>query len=53
MKWNGWRLLKPKKAEALTLKADIDKTDAQIDAMVYELYGLTDEEIAIVEQVTP
>lgn len=27
----------------------IDSTDQQIDALVYELYGLTPEEIAIVE----
>jgi len=27
----------------------INQTDAAIDAMVYELYGLTEEEIAIVE----
>ncbi len=27
----------------------IDATDKQIDALVYELYGLTEEEIAIVE----
>ncbi len=27
----------------------IDSTDQQIDALVYELYGLTEEEIAIVE----
>ena len=38
-----------KKAEAQTLKTEIDKTDAEIDNMVYQLYGLTDEEIAIVE----
>ena len=38
-----------KKAEAQALKAEIDKTDREIDAMVYELYGLTEEEIAIVE----
>lgn len=38
-----------KKAEAQTLKQQIDTTDKEIDAMVYELYGLTDEEIAIVE----
>ena len=35
--------------EALKLKAEIDKTDREIDAMVYELYGLTLEEIEIVE----
>ena len=28
----------------------IDATDRQIDALVYELYGLTDEEIKIVEE---
>jgi hypothetical protein len=39
-----------KKAEAQTLKADIDKTDKEIDQMVYELYGLTEEEIKIVEE---
>lgn len=27
----------------------IDATDRQIDALVYELYGLTEEEIAIIE----
>ncbi|NQY11718.1 MAG: N-6 DNA methylase, partial [Flavobacteriales bacterium] len=38
-----------KKAEAQTLKAEIDKTDNEIDQMVYELYGLSEEEIKIVE----
>ena len=36
-----------------TKKADLERqiaaTDAEIDALVYELYGLTEEEIAIVE----
>ncbi len=27
-------------------------TDRQIDQLVYDLYGLTNEEIAIVEQAT-
>jgi hypothetical protein len=31
------------------VQADIAKTDKEIDQMVYELYGLTEEEIAIVE----
>jgi hypothetical protein len=31
------------------LQRQIDATDKQIDALVYELYGLTDEEIAVVE----
>ena len=30
----------------------IDATDSHIDRLVYELYGLTDEEIAIVEEAT-
>jgi len=28
----------------------IEATDGQIDALVYELYGLTEEEIKIVEE---
>ena len=32
------------------LDAKIEKTDALIDEIVYELYGLTDEEIEIVEE---
>jgi hypothetical protein len=31
------------------IQRQIDATDKQIDALVYELYGLTEEEIAIVE----
>lgn len=38
-----------KKAEAQTLKTEIDKTDTEIDQMVYALYGLSEEEIKIVE----
>jgi len=38
-----------KKTEAQTLKVQIDKTDREIDAMVYELYGLSEEEIKIIE----
>ena len=30
------------------LRRQIEATDRQIDALVYELYGLTDDEIAIV-----
>ena len=37
------------KQKTQTLKAEIDKTDREIDRMVYELYGLTEEEIGIVE----
>ena len=37
--------------EQITLQRQIEATDDQIDALVYELYGLTDEEIKIVESV--
>ncbi|GAL70012.1 hypothetical protein JCM19302_2587 [Jejuia pallidilutea] len=40
------------KQKAVELKAEIDKTDQDIDQMVYELYGLNQEEIAIVEDFT-
>ncbi len=36
--------------KALELKFKIDATDKEIDQMVYKLYDLTDEEIAIVEK---
>ena len=35
--------------EALAIKSIIDSTDKEIDKKVYELYGLTDDEIQIVE----
>ncbi len=50
MEWMD--VFETKKAEAQTLKAAIDKTDKEIDQMVYELYELTPEEIAIVENST-
>ena len=34
---------------ALELKFQINTTDKEIDKMVYELYGLSDDEVAIVE----
>ncbi len=37
------------KQKAQELKSEIDRIDKEIDLMVYELYGLTEEEIAIVE----
>jgi hypothetical protein len=39
------------KEQAQSIKAIIEKADKEIDQLVYELYGLTDEEIAIVEGV--
>ena len=38
-----------KKVDLQSLKAAIEKTDDEIDQMVYELYGLSEDEIAIVE----
>ena len=35
--------------EKTALQRQIDATDRQIDNLVYELYGLTDDEIKIVE----
>ncbi len=37
--------------EKTALHRQIDATDRQIDQLVYELYGLTEEEIGIVEAV--
>ena len=42
-------LFQEQKEEAQTLKSEIDKTDKEIDQMVYELYGLSKEEIEIIE----
>ena len=39
------------KQKAIEIKAEIIKTDKEIDQMVYELYGLTKEEIDIVENM--
>jgi hypothetical protein len=36
-------------AKALAIKSKISNTDYEINRMVYELYGLTEEEIRIVE----
>ena len=35
--------------EKTALQRQIDATDRQIDQLVYELYGLTEEEIKVVE----
>jgi tRNA1(Val) A37 N6-methylase TrmN6 len=45
--WEDYFMQESKKA--LDLKAQIDATDKAIDTMVYELYGLSEEEIGIVE----
>jgi hypothetical protein len=40
------------KMEREMFRKQIDILDRQIDQLVYELYGLTDEEIKIVEEST-
>ncbi len=40
---------KEQKEKALALQSDITRLDREIDHLVYELYGLTEEEIRIVE----
>lgn len=37
------------KYNGMQLKCEIESTDRRIDDLVYELYGLTEEEIPIVE----
>jgi len=37
------------KAKAQALQAQIAKTDREIDALVYQLFGLTEEEVKVVE----
>ncbi len=39
-----------RKHDKILLQRQIDATDRQIDKLVYELYGLTEEEIGIVEE---
>ena len=36
--------------QKIRLQREIDFTDRQLDQLVYELYGLTEEEIKIVEE---
>ncbi|RPD43565.1 Eco57I restriction-modification methylase domain-containing protein [Paracnuella aquatica] len=46
----GWLpYFEGEKGKAAALQAAIAQTDAEIDAMVYRLYGLTEEEMKIVE----
>ena len=45
--WEEYFILESKKA--IDIKEQIDKTDEEIDIMVYQLYGLTSEEIEIVK----
>lgn len=47
---DGLESYKETKARAEELEAKIERTDALIDEIVYELYGLTEEEIEIIEE---
>ena len=40
------------KTEINALQAQINQTDNEIDQLVYELYGLTQDEIKIVEEAS-
>jgi type I restriction-modification system DNA methylase subunit/REP element-mobilizing transposase RayT len=48
MEW--MEVFESKKEEIHKIKTEIDKTDKEIDQMVYKLYDLTEEEIKIVEE---
>jgi hypothetical protein len=39
-------------SDQTAIQRQIDAADRQIDQLVYELYGLTDDEIRIVEEAT-
>jgi len=43
-------LFEDQKTQAAALRQEIEKTDKEIDKMVSALYGLTEEEIKIVEE---
>ena len=40
-------------AQKAIIQRQIEATDAEIDGLVYDLYGLTAEEIALVEAASP
>ncbi len=49
---NDWKaLFENDRNIALDLKSQIDITDKEIDEMVYKLYGLSDDEIKIIENL--
>ncbi len=49
---NPWRQPTALRADKERYERQIEATDEQIDALVYELYGLTEEEIEIVQEAT-
>ena len=46
--WEDYFLQESKKA--LAIKQQIDTTDKEIDQIVYQLYGLTEEDIKVVKR---
>ena len=47
---NDWKpLFEHDQAKLLELQSQINTTDREIDTMVYQLYGLSEDEIGIVE----
>ncbi len=48
MEWE--EIFLEKKEEAEKVKNEIEMTDKEIDGMVYELYGLSEEEVRVVEK---
>ena len=46
--WEDYFVVEKEKAD--TLSNEITKTDKEIDKMVYELYGLSDDEIKVIEE---
>jgi len=51
-KWRRSRVIAKPNYNKFAIQRQIDATDKQIDQLVYGLYGLTDEEIRIVEEAT-
>ena len=51
-----WPAVRPRTAKTpvdkTAFQRQIDATDRRIDRLVYEFYGLTDDEIRIVEEAT-
>ena len=51
-KWRRSRVIAKPNYDKFAIQRQIYATDKQIDQLVYGLYGLTEEEIRIVEEVT-
>ena len=49
LRWQRLAYFQKEKNKAVEINNQIAATDTEIDKMVYELYGLSEEEIKIVE----